>query len=219
MCFICGIPRQQPCISKASRRFNFRPNQKVEVRCTVALACTPPQTSTEEQSGRHRIYFIVLFSPDFREVMEQPLSLWEAVCLGMNVTLAFELEGPVTPENICLAFKAVAAEYIYLRSVVSFRSADFGRDWFFVEKPEQDVQLKVFPEQTVDWETRIQQMANTPRDHTRSLTWMELYSQGGRHQLFATVSHAGMDGTGLFFMFHRLFEQLGMKTLPDTPHV
>lgn len=139
--------------------------------------------------------------------------MWEAVCLGMNVTLAFELEGDITAHNVRQAFEAVSAEYAYLRCVISFRSAEFGKDWFFVENPAHEVQLKVFPEQTVQWQTRIQQMANTPRDHTQSLTWLELYSKGSHHQLFATVSHAGMDGTGLFFMFHRFFEHLGTQSV------
>ena len=48
----------------------------------------------------------------------RPFRFWEQICSTMNISLAFELQGPVTADLIVKAWALIKQEYPYFASTI-----------------------------------------------------------------------------------------------------
>ncbi|EIE24884.1 hypothetical protein COCSUDRAFT_62293 [Coccomyxa subellipsoidea C-169] len=147
--------------------------------------------------------------------IKRPLRFWEQICSNMGVTMGFELEGKVTPQIVKDAFAAIQKEYPYLRTVLTNDMNQLA----FVEQPVV-VQLTVTEGKDLpNISKAITDVANTLRDHGKSVIYLDLFSKGDKHVLVSTLNHAGMDALNGFQIYDSFFNYIGLlsagKPLPE----
>lgn len=49
----------------------------------------------------------------------RPLRFWEQICSTMNISLGFELDGPITADLVAKAWDLVKQEYPYFASCIT----------------------------------------------------------------------------------------------------
>ena len=49
----------------------------------------------------------------------RPFRFWEQICSTMNISLAFELQGPVTGDLVAKAWALIKQEYPYFASTIN----------------------------------------------------------------------------------------------------
>ncbi|KAK9918466.1 hypothetical protein WJX75_004263 [Coccomyxa subellipsoidea] len=147
--------------------------------------------------------------------IKRPLRFWEQICSNMGVTMGFELEGKVTPQIVKDAFSAIQKEYPYLRTVLTQDMNQLA----FVEQL-VTIQLNVTEgKELPSINKAITDVANTLRDHGKSVIYLDFFSKGDKHVLVSTLNHAGMDALNGFQIYESFFNYIGLlsagKPLPE----
>lgn len=116
------------------------------------------------------------------------LQLWEQIGFSMNVSLYLELQGHgINGDTLSEAFKALQSEHPVLRMAADF--SDSGPT--FVELADPTSKVETVATLYPDWQSKLQQFANSMWLWNEALVFMELASSGDQHQLFLTINHAG----------------------------
>ena len=71
------------------------------------------------------------------ESRSRPLRLWEQLCLTMNVTMSFQLDGSLTEHLVKRAWAACMEEFPYLRCGIKFKAVGQGQDQPFGTGPSE----------------------------------------------------------------------------------
>ena len=118
------------------------------------------------------------------------LQKYEQIGFTTNISACLELQGPIGPENIKSAIRALQSEHPFLRMGIQFTDAGVMT---FSELKHLDVQLVTGARCYQSWQSKLLNFANELRDWSESVLYTELASTAGSndHQLFLTVNHAG----------------------------
>jgi hypothetical protein len=144
--------------------------------------------------------------------LDRPVQFYEFITSFSNITLMAKLHGKIQPDNVKEAFNYTRKVHPYLRMIIQ-PTNDTPYRVKYHEMPDQEILLEY---ETRDinneqWKESMQQMGNSTRDLSQSLSYLKLVSSssGDQHEIYWSVNHSGIDGVSVFTVFNTFLEALG----------